>query len=85
MVQFTDLERRLIHDLRILLDHYDCELVVEVDHVREPGGGFHEHHTGIITGPGIALLVDAELARAVMGDDGPRRADRDSPVENPCG
>ena len=71
MVQFTELERRLIADLRVLLECYDCQLLVEVDYIPHRDGSHHEHHTGILKGPGIALLIDAELARAVAGEEGP--------------
>lgn len=69
---YTEAESALIRDIRILLDEHQCELVVEIDKVSEPASRwFHDHHTAIITGPGIAILIDADLARAVAGEDGP--------------
>lgn len=73
MVQFTEPERRLIADLRVLLERYDCQLLVEVDCIPHLDGSHHGHHTSIVKGPGIALLIDAELARAVAGEEGPPR------------
>lgn len=81
MVQFTDAERRLIADLRHLIEQHACQLFVEVDIVHGPDGSSHEHHTAIMTGPGIALQFEAELVQAIAGNDGEICSHHLSPVE----
>jgi hypothetical protein len=73
MVQFTDPERRLIADLRVLLERYDCQLLVEAASFPLPDGSQREQHAGLLTGPGITLHIDGAIARAVAGDEAPPR------------
>lgn len=68
-MQFTEPERRLIADLRVLLERYNCQLLIEVCG-RPPADGSHRKSSQI-KGPGIALHIDPELARAVAGEEGP--------------